>query len=100
MSMSLIYAHLDTQDRKFSPSLIGNVSCHYLLQMNRGFSLNYPSISVIFKRRTTGKKIKRRLTNVGSPNSIYSMEVRAPEGVKVKVKPKKLIFKHKSKFKL
>jgi subtilisin family serine protease len=70
-----------------------NVSCHELLQMNRGFSLNYPSISVIFKRGMTSKMIKRRLTNVGTPNSIYSVEVRAPEGVKVRVKPQKLVFK-------
>ena len=71
-----------------------NVSCHELLQMNRGFSLNYPSISVTFKQRMTRKVIKRRLTNVGTPNSIYSVEVRAPEGVKVIVKPRKLVFEH------
>ncbi|GMY06203.1 subtilisin-like protease SBT1.2 [Fagus crenata] len=71
-----------------------NVSCHEVLQMNRGFSLNYPSISVIFKHGMRSKMIKRRLTNVGSPNSIYSVEVTAPEGVKVRVKPQRLIFKH------
>ncbi|GLT54083.1 hypothetical protein SLA2020_273120 [Shorea laevis] len=42
----------------------------------------------------TSKMIKRRLTNVGTPNSIYSVEVRAPEGVKVRVKPQKLVFEH------
>ncbi|XP_002526537.2 subtilisin-like protease SBT1.2 [Ricinus communis] len=71
-----------------------NVSCDELLQMNKGFSLNYPSISVMFKHGTTSKTIKRRLTNVGSPNSIYSVEVRAPEGVQVRVKPQRLVFKH------
>ena len=35
----------------------------------------------------------RRLTNVGSANSIYSVEVKAPAGVKVIVKPKRLVFK-------
>ncbi|GFY99534.1 hypothetical protein Acr_13g0009340 [Actinidia rufa] len=40
------------------------------------------------------KMIKRRLTNVGSPNSIYSVEVVAPEGVKVRVRPRRLVFKH------
>ncbi|KAB1208787.1 Subtilisin-like protease SDD1 [Morella rubra] len=73
-----------------------NVSCRELLHMNRGFSLNYPSISVIFKAGMKRKMIKRRLTNVGTPNSIYSVEVRAPEGVQVKVKPQKLIFRHKN----
>ncbi|KAJ4851339.1 hypothetical protein Tsubulata_005706 [Turnera subulata] len=71
-----------------------NVSCKELLQMNRGFSLNYPSISIIFKRGMMSKVIKRRLTNVGSPNSIYSVRVAAPEGVKVRVRPQRLVFKH------
>lgn len=70
-----------------------NVSCHDVLQKNRGFSLNYPSISVIFKAGRTRKMITRRVTNVGSPNSIYSVNIVAPEGVKVRVKPRRLIFK-------
>lgn len=71
-----------------------NVSCHEVLQMNRGFSLNYPSMSVVFKHGTMSKTVSRRLTNVGSPNSIYSVEVSAPEGVRVRVKPRRLVFKH------
>ena len=71
-----------------------NVSCHEVLLMNRGFSLNYPSISVTFKHGMRIKMIQRRLTNVGSPHSIYSLKVTAPEGVKVRVKPHRLIFKH------
>lgn len=69
-----------------------NVSCHEISQKNRGFSLNYPSISVVFKQGKTVKMIKRQLTNVGSPNSIYSLEVQAPDGIEVKVKPKRLVF--------
>ncbi|KAL7202136.1 hypothetical protein ACSBR1_033749 [Camellia fascicularis] len=60
-----------------------NVSCHETLLENRGFSLNYPSISVMFKPKKMSKVIKRQLTNVGSPNSIYSVEVVEPEGVKI-----------------
>ncbi|WCJ38225.1 Subtilase family protein [Euphorbia peplus] len=71
-----------------------NTSCDELLHMNKGFSLNYPSISVSFKHGMRSKMIKRRLTNVGSPNSIYSVEVKSPYGVKVKVKPQRLVFKH------
>ncbi|KAI4349335.1 hypothetical protein L6164_009935 [Bauhinia variegata] len=71
-----------------------NVSCHEIMNMNRGFSLNYPSMSVIFKDGSRRKMITRRLTNVGSPNSIYSVKVTAPTGVKVKVKPRRLVFKH------
>ncbi|EXB46027.1 Subtilisin-like protease SDD1 [Morus notabilis] len=69
-----------------------NVSCREILTINKGFSLNYPSISVIFKRGTGSKMIKRRLTNVGSPNSIYSLEIEAPQDVKVRVKPRRLVF--------
>ncbi|XP_028765527.1 LOW QUALITY PROTEIN: subtilisin-like protease SBT1.2 [Neltuma alba] len=68
------------------------VSCHDILRANKGFSLNYPSFSVIFKDGMSMKKFSRRLTNVGSPNSTYSLEVMAPQGVKVIVKPRRLVF--------
>ncbi|KAK8557610.1 hypothetical protein V6N12_009839 [Hibiscus sabdariffa] len=71
-----------------------NVSCSGVLKMNRGFSLNYPSISVVFKKGTKSKMITRRVTNVGNPYSVYSVKVKSPEGVKVRVKPRRLIFKH------
>ncbi|MCE0482216.1 hypothetical protein HAX54_040717 [Datura stramonium] len=56
------------------------VSCHDILQKNRA--------------GITRKMIKRGVINVGNPNSIYSVDVVAPEGVKVRVKPRRLIFKH------
>lgn len=70
------------------------VNCHETLLKNRDFSLNYPSISVIFKHEMMRKMIKRRLTNVGPPNSTYSVEVVAPQGVKVIVRPMSLTFSH------
>ncbi|CAL0326849.1 unnamed protein product [Lupinus luteus] len=70
-----------------------NVSCNDIMKMNRGFSLNYPSISVMFKHGMRRNVFIRRVTNVGSANSIYSVEVVAPEGVKVIVRPKRLVFK-------
>ncbi|KAF7818477.1 subtilisin-like protease SBT1.2 [Senna tora] len=73
-----------------------NVSCHEMMKMNKGFSLNYPSFSVIFKDGMRRKMISRQVTNVGSPNSIYWVEVKAPESVKVIVKPKHLVFKHRN----
>ncbi|CAN0897696.1 Subtilisin-like protease SBT1.2 [Linum grandiflorum] len=69
-----------------------NVTC----KMNKGFSLNYPSISVMFKQGARRKMIRRRVTNVGQPNSIYSVEVKAPQGMKVRVKPTKLKFKERN----
>ncbi|KAK8496300.1 hypothetical protein V6N12_063873 [Hibiscus sabdariffa] len=59
-----------------------NVSCSGILKMNRGFSLNYPSISVVFKQGMKSKMITRRLTNVGNPYSVYSVQVKSPEGAK------------------
>lgn len=69
-----------------------NVSCSGILRKNPGFSLNYPSISVIFKRSKTTEMITRHVTNVGSPNSIYTVNVKAPDGIKVIVNPKRLVF--------
>ncbi|CAN6554116.1 unnamed protein product [Malus baccata var. baccata] len=82
-------SELELESLKMLPD---NVSCRELLKMNRGFSLNYPSISVIFKHGTRSKMIRRRVTNVGSPNSIYKLEVLAPKEVKVRVKPQMLRF--------
>ncbi|PWA63259.1 subtilase family protein [Artemisia annua] len=69
-----------------------NVSCQDIMKKNRGFSLNYPSISVIFKSGMNTKMIKRRVTNVGAPKSVYTVKVVPPEGVKVRVRPSKLTF--------
>ncbi|GFP82971.1 subtilisin-like protease sdd1 [Phtheirospermum japonicum] len=70
-----------------------NVSCRDILRKNKGFSLNYPSFSVIFKTGDKRKMVQRRVTNVGKPNSIYSLEMKAPEGVSVRVRPRRLVFK-------
>ncbi|KAI3995764.1 hypothetical protein MKX01_007243, partial [Papaver californicum] len=61
-----------------------SVNCHEILAKNKGFSLNYPSMTVIFKYGKTSSMIRRRLTNVGSPNSTYSL----------RVKPQHLTFNH------
>ncbi|KAF9609575.1 hypothetical protein IFM89_017214 [Coptis chinensis] len=71
-----------------------SVNCHEILAKNKGFSLNYPSITVTFKRGRMSKMIRRRLTNVGLLNSTYSVEVNTPEGVTVRVKPQRLTFSH------
>ncbi|XP_068659145.1 subtilisin-like protease SBT1.2 [Aristolochia californica] len=69
-----------------------NTSCSEILSKNRGFSLNYPSISVIFKHGKTIKMIRRRVTNVGPAESTYRVQVAAPQGVKIRIRPKKLTF--------
>ena len=71
-----------------------NVSCGVVLRKSPGFSLNYPSISVIFRRGRTKEMVTRRVTNVGSPNSVYTVNVKAPMGINMIVKPKRLVFSH------
>ncbi|KAF6144413.1 hypothetical protein GIB67_024640 [Kingdonia uniflora] len=71
-----------------------SVNCRDIMKKNKGFSLNYPSLTAIFRQGKTNTVIKRRLTNVGSPNSTYFVEVFTPEGVKVRVEPQHLMFNH------
>lgn len=52
--------------------------------------LNYPALSVVLgSRRQT---FTRTVTNVGLPNSSYSVKVVSPKGVSVSLSPDKLIF--------
>ncbi|KAI3495695.1 hypothetical protein L1887_38041 [Cichorium endivia] len=54
--------------------------------------LNYPSFSVVFGESRV-VRYTRRLTNVGPEGSVnYEVEVEAPEGVEVMVKPERLVF--------
>ncbi|KAL6902340.1 hypothetical protein ACP4OV_005216 [Aristida adscensionis] len=68
------------------------VNCSAVLARSRGFSLNYPSISVALKKRATVAVLRRTVTNVGTPNSTYAVQVAAPPGVKVRVAPTTLAF--------
>ncbi|ERN15827.1 subtilisin-like protease SBT1.2 [Amborella trichopoda] len=81
-----------------------NISCP-LLAAKKGNFLNYPSMSVIFKEgrrhstKTAGRSHRsgwvlliRRVTNVGPPNSTYSVEVEPPQGVVMRVSPSSLSF--------
>ncbi|EYU40429.1 hypothetical protein ABFS82_14G120600 [Erythranthe guttata] len=58
-------------------------------------NLNYPSISALIPRGSTGvisKMFFRMVTNVGEANSVYGVRVEPPKGVRVVVKPRKLVF--------
>ncbi|PKA66463.1 Subtilisin-like protease SDD1 [Apostasia shenzhenica] len=55
-------------------------------------SLNYPSISVEFKKGREAMLVRRTMTNVGAANSTYSATVSAPPGVSVRVVPEILSF--------
>ncbi|VFQ86277.1 unnamed protein product [Cuscuta campestris] len=72
-----------------------NITCGH---KNRAISgLNYPSISIAFgagKRRKI--VVTRRVTNVGPGKSVYSVRVVAPDGVRARVKPSRLVFRHEN----
>lgn len=56
-------------------------------------NINYPTISIsTLKRGSTPAKVKRVVTNVGSPNATYVASVNAPPGLRVKVVPREIVF--------
>ncbi|XP_020534057.1 CO(2)-response secreted protease isoform X2 [Jatropha curcas] len=58
-------------------------------------NINYPSISIskLDRHQAAQITIKRSVINVGTPNATYIAKVEAPQGLLVKVLPKKLVFK-------
>ncbi|XP_066388780.1 subtilisin-like protease SBT1.2 [Miscanthus floridulus] len=71
------------------------VNCSAALRgdRNRGFfCLNYPSIAVALRNGARSAVLRRTVTNVGTPNSTYAVQVSAPPGVKVTVAPTTLSF--------
>ncbi|KAL3843372.1 hypothetical protein ACJIZ3_000775 [Penstemon smallii] len=58
-------------------------------------NLNYPSMAALFPSGSSGVSSKtffRMVTNVGEKNAVYRVMVESPKGVKVSVKPGKLVF--------
>ncbi|KAK9143579.1 hypothetical protein Syun_012979 [Stephania yunnanensis] len=57
-------------------------------------ALNYPTMQLSLKssRNATIGVFRRRVTNVGPPNSIYTPTIKAPQGVQITVKPTSLNF--------
>ncbi|KAH7691079.1 Tripeptidyl-peptidase II protein [Dioscorea alata] len=53
--------------------------------------LNYPSVTVALGSKAK-KTITRLVTNVGESESLYTVQIKKPEGVEVSVYPKKLGF--------
>ncbi|XP_072960468.1 subtilisin-like protease [Typha angustifolia] len=55
--------------------------------------LNYPSFMVLLNANNNySLEVKRTVTNVGPPNSTYTVEITSPSDVEVDVKPKQLSF--------
>lgn len=56
-------------------------------------NLNYPSIAAMFPTGSSSSRLFfRMVTNVGGANAVYRVRVDPPKGVKVSVKPRRLVF--------
>ncbi|RVW50713.1 Subtilisin-like protease SBT1.2 [Vitis vinifera] len=85
--------------RANDPGLIYDIQpedyIHYLCGLGYSDSeaqLNYPSFSIALGSNTTTQEFTRTVTNVGAVDSTYIIEIFAPPGVNVSVKPDKLDF--------
>ncbi|PKA54204.1 Subtilisin-like protease [Apostasia shenzhenica] len=78
-----------SQLKVFSKS--ANRSCKYSLA--GAGNLNYPAISAVMTNiQGSTLTLRRTVTNVGPPNSTYDVNISAPKGAKVVVRPAQLQF--------
>uniref|UniRef100_A0A0D9XJB8 Subtilisin-like protease n=1 Tax=Leersia perrieri TaxID=77586 RepID=A0A0D9XJB8_9ORYZ len=69
---------------------MSNITCP---RKFRPGDLNYPSFSVVFKKKSKQfMRFRREVTNVGPAMSVYNVKVSSPPSVSVKVIPAKLVF--------
>uniref|UniRef100_A0A0E0QYM8 Subtilisin-like protease n=1 Tax=Oryza rufipogon TaxID=4529 RepID=A0A0E0QYM8_ORYRU len=69
---------------------MSNITCP---RKFRPGDLNYPSFSVVFKKKSKHvMRFRREVTNVGPAMSVYNVKVSGPASVSVKVTPAKLVF--------
>ena len=69
-------------------------SCSKVQEIN-ATDLNYPSFALYTNsKKFVTKVFHRTVTNVGSPDSTYKAIVKAPKGLKIRVKPRTLSFEY------
>lgn len=70
-----------------------NVTC--TRKLSSPGDLNYPSFSVVFRRKSSRSTVKyrRELTNVADGGGTYAVKVTGPSDIDVSVKPARLVFK-------
>ncbi|GKV09708.1 hypothetical protein SLEP1_g21165 [Rubroshorea leprosula] len=59
-------------------------------------NLNYPSFSAVFQlygKHKMSTHFIRTVTNVGNPNSVYTVTIQRPRGMVVTVEPNRLVFR-------
>lgn len=71
----------------------GPVNCSSLIPGKGEDALNYPTIQLeLSEQLSTTAVFRRTVTNVGRPESIYNVTVKAPAGAQIMVKPTTLNF--------
>ncbi|KAI3449154.1 hypothetical protein Pfo_005819 [Paulownia fortunei] len=77
-------------------SLVGQgpINCSKLLPANGEDAINYPTMQLALRsdQEPTVGVFRRRVTNVGPPQSVYNATIKAPAGVEIVVKPMTLSF--------
>ena len=71
-----------------------SINCSSLLPGLGSDALNYPSMQLTLKETNepTVGVFRRRVTNVGPPQSVYNATIKAPQGVEITVRPTSLVF--------
>lgn len=83
---------------RYKPSAISKLSEHPTSCPTKRpsiLNLNLPSITIPSLRRTTS--LRRTVTNVGQVNSRYKVVIDPPQGIRVSVQPRILIFNSTTK---
>lgn len=72
----------------------GQINCSKLVPANGEDAINYPSMLLTLRSRQepTVGVFRRRVMNVGAPQSVYNATIKAPAGVEIMVKPMTLTF--------
>ncbi|KAG8363357.1 hypothetical protein BUALT_Bualt19G0014000 [Buddleja alternifolia] len=72
----------------------GPINCSKLLPSKSEDAMNYPTMQLALKsnQEPTIGVFRRRVTNVGIPESVYNATVKAPAGVEIVVQPTTLTF--------
>ncbi|XP_022990941.1 subtilisin-like protease SBT1.1 [Cucurbita maxima] len=73
----------------------GNFTCPSKRRVGQPGNLNYPSFSVFMKKKAKNVSVtlKRTVTNVGRPRSDYTVKIKNPKGIGIRVEPEKLSFR-------
>ncbi|KAL3829609.1 hypothetical protein ACJIZ3_018411 [Penstemon smallii] len=76
----------------------GQINCSKLLPAKGEDAINYPTMQLALKsdQESTVGVFRRRVTNVGTPDSVYNATIKAPAGVEIIVKPMTLSFNRAS----